>query len=128
MAALGAVNAETAAPLGMWTDDALASSAVLAEAGIGAAGTGEPVAAVVVRHVLALPVGRVAAAADTARLDDYVVGQSRDGDPDAGPGLVPLVLERVLVVDARTLSQERSRMASLASRSGGGVIALVLLR
>ena len=73
------------------------------------------------RHVLALPDDGVEAAVGLAALDEYEaipidVVADRFAIPE---GLAPVVLARVQLVDALHLSQERSRMASLASRHSG---------
>ncbi|MGV9479412.1 hypothetical protein [Gordonia aichiensis] len=75
----------------------------------------------VVRHVLALPGHAVDAAAALAALDGYeVLPADVVGDRfDFPSGYDRLVLARVQLVDALHVSQERSRMASLASRHSG---------
>lgn len=94
-------------------DDTAASSTVLAEAGF------ESDRKVVLRHLLELPESALDDAAASAALEGYSAGPALPDDPDAVDGGTLLALLRVQSVDARTLSQERSRMASLASRNGG---------
>lgn len=73
------------------------------------------------RDVLTLADADVATAAEVAALDDYeLVSVDVVGDRFEIPtGLQAVVLARVQRVDALHLSQERSRMASLASRHFG---------
>lgn len=107
-------------------DDAQACSAVLDEAA-----RTQPVwtesADVVLRHHLVLPSDQVEDAAAVAAQDGYEVGpvvdlpESHGYRPRVDDG-VPLVLQRVQVLDALHCSQERSRMAGLAQRRGGAVL------
>ena len=85
------------------------------------ASTLRPADQAVVRHVLALPDDGVEAAVGLAALDEYeAIPVDVVADRFAIPeGLAPVVLARVQLVDALHLSQERSRMASLASRHSG---------
>ena len=82
---------------------------------------------VLLRHHLLLPAHEVEDAAAVAAQDDYEVGPAAgfsDSDgyrPHVDDG-VPLVLQRVQVLDALHCSQERSRMAGLAQRRGGAVL------
>lgn len=107
-------------------DDAQACSAVLDEAA-----RTQPVwtksADVVLRHHLVLPSDQVEDAAAVAAQDGYEVGPVVDLPESSGyrPRVddgVPLVLQRVQVLDALHCSQERSRMAGLAQRRGGAVL------
>lgn len=98
------------------SDDEAASSSSILDAS-----TLRPADQAVVRHVLALPDVGVEAAVGLAALDEYEaipidVVADRFVIPE---GLAPVVLARVQLVDALHLSQERSRMASLASRHSG---------
>ncbi len=98
------------------SDDEAASSSSILDAS-----TLRPADQAVVRHVLALPDDGVEAAVGLAALDEYEaipidVVADRFAIPE---GLAPVVLARVQLVDALHLSQERSRMASLASRHSG---------
>lgn len=102
-------------------DDAVASSTVLTDAGF------ESDRKVVLRHLLELPGSAVDDAAASAALEGYSEGQLLSDDPKASDGAVVLALVRVQSVDARTASQERARIASLASRSGGRVLGWALL-
>ncbi len=107
-------------------DDARACSAVLDDA----ARTPPAWTAasdVLLRHHLLLPAHEVEDAASVAAQDGYEVGPSVE--PPDSPGYrpvvhggVPLVLQRVQVLDALHCSQERSRMAGLAQRRGGAVL------
>ncbi|OZE76068.1 hypothetical protein CH305_19880 [Rhodococcus sp. 15-649-2-2] len=107
-------------------DDAQACSAVLEDAA-----RTPPVwtaaSDVLLRHHLLLPAHEVEDAAAVAAQDDYEVGPAAelsdiDGyRPHVDDG-VPLVLQRVQVLDALHCSQERSRMAGLAQRRGGAVL------
>ncbi|MCM3895518.1 hypothetical protein [Gordonia sputi] len=98
------------------SDDEAASSSSILETS-----TLRPDAQAVVRHVLALPEQSVEAAVGLAALDGYeAIPVDVVADRFAIPaGLAPVVLARVQLVDALHLSQERSRMASLASRHAG---------
>ena len=98
------------------SDDEAASSSSILDAS-----TLRPADQAVVRHVLALPSDGVEAAVGLAALDEYeAIPVDVVADRFAIPeGLAPLVLARVQLVDALHLSQERSRMASLASRHSG---------
>lgn len=116
-------------------DEAVAGSEIL-----DAAHRWHPDAQAVLRHLLVLPSERIADAAATAALDGYsradadtdggtgvdVNSEADEAAPDSLPG-GPLTstrveFERVQLVDARHLAQERSRMASLAARHGGTVL------
>ena len=107
-------------------DDAQACSAVLDEAA-----RTPPVwteaSEVLLRHHLLLPAHEVEDAVAVAAQDHYEVGptvQPVDSEgyrPHVDDG-VPLVLQRVQVLDALHCSQERSRMAGLAQRRGGAVL------
>ncbi|MCF8604993.1 hypothetical protein L5I01_16685 [Gordonia sp. HY442] len=94
-------------------DDTAATSSVLDAAGFASE------VPVVLRHLIAVPESAAGSAAGSAARDGYVETASLDADPDVDPALVPVSLSRIQRVDARTVSQERSRIASLASRSGG---------
>ncbi|MCF8611287.1 hypothetical protein L5G28_14135 [Gordonia sp. HY285] len=94
-------------------DDAVATSTVLESAEF------ESASPVVLRHLIAVPASAVASATASAALEGYVATERLDDDPPAQPPLVPVALSRVQRADARTVSQERSRVASLASRNGG---------
>lgn len=107
-------------------DDAQACSAVLDDAA-----RTPPVwteaSEVLLRHHLLLPAHEVDDAAAVAAQDDYEVGPAAevpdvDGYRPQVDGGVPLVLQRVQVLDALHCSQERSRMAGLAQRRGGAVL------
>lgn len=84
----------------------------------------------VFRHHLVLPADTVEDAANIASQDGY---ERSDGPfpepnvPDAGYRMnvvdgVEVTLQRVQVIDALHISQERSRMAGLAQRRGGIVV------
>ncbi|MGV9826179.1 MULTISPECIES: hypothetical protein [unclassified Gordonia (in: high G+C Gram-positive bacteria)] len=112
-------------------DDALASSAALDGS------MWRPDAQSVVRHLLALPDAGVDAAATLAALDGYrPVAGPDSGVPGEGglsglrapAGTTVVVFARVQLVDAVHLSQERSRMASLASRHGGVALGWQILQ
>lgn len=93
-------------------DDAEASSAALARA------TGlRPGAPAVLRHHLRVPTNQVARVCELAAQDEYAPAPHPSG-PGTDP-LETLILQRVQVVDALHLSQERSRMAGLAQRHDG---------
>ncbi|GEE03377.1 hypothetical protein nbrc107696_38230 [Gordonia spumicola] len=100
-------------------DDTSASSTVLDDAGFSSSGP------VVLRHHVELPPESVEAAVASAGLEGYV-RTTVDG-LRAADGFVLIGLARVQVVDARTVSQERSRTASLASRNGGRTVGWALL-
>ena len=108
-------------------DDAQACSAVLDEAAI-TAPVWNAAAEVVLRHHLVLPAHEVNDAAAIAAQDGYSVGPAVDVSESGGgyrPQVddgVPLVLQRVQLLDALHCSQERSRMAGLAQRRGGAVL------
>ncbi|MFT4043636.1 MAG: hypothetical protein QM673_10790 [Gordonia sp. (in: high G+C Gram-positive bacteria)] len=111
-------------------DDAIASSVALAES------AWQPQAQAVVCHLLAVPADAISAVCELAGLDGYQPvypvdiaptkeGDSGHGDRSIGEGVVVpagltlVVLARVQLLDPLHLSQERSRMASLASRHRG---------
>ncbi|GAC69517.1 hypothetical protein [Gordonia soli] len=81
---------------------------------------------VIVRHLLAIPADRVAAAIEVAGLDEYLAVDSAPaahlGSADRPSGTELVALARVQALDPMHLSQERSRMASLASRHSGQVL------
>ena len=119
-------------------DDAEACSAALARS----TGWSEG-APVLLRHHLRLPRAAVAGATATAAQDGYApappdspalpgAGSSDlpagrdgagDGTGDADRDVVGLTLQRVQLLDALHCSQERSRMAGLAQRLDGDVLA-----
>jgi hypothetical protein len=107
------------------TDDAEASSVGL-ERGAGSEPRWRPGELTVLRHLLALPADQADDAVAVAAQDGYAVTAQASGDTEPpGPGDaagVVVVLERVQVLDALHLSQERSRMAGLAQRRGGAVL------
>jgi len=78
----------------------------------------DPAAEVLLRHHLRLPASEVEDAGAIAGQDGYVLA----GEPAASDGQVDVLLQRVQVLDALHCSQERSRMAGLAQRSGGTVL------
>ncbi|OZD04719.1 hypothetical protein CH275_14980 [Rhodococcus sp. 06-235-1A] len=107
-------------------DDAQACSAVLEDAA-----RTQPVwtaaSDVLLRHHLLLPAHEVEDAASVAAQDGYEVGPNVElpNSPGYRPTVddgVPLVLQRVQVLDALHCSQERSRMAGLAQRRAGAVL------
>ncbi|WP_132991588.1 hypothetical protein [Gordonia zhaorongruii] len=102
-------------------DDVTASSAVLDRAGFGES------RGAVLRHLLAVPGEAAPGAASSAAREGYQETTLLDGDPDAPDGMVLIALARVQAVDARTVSQERSRMASRASRAGGRSVGWAVL-
>ncbi|WP_336790624.1 ribonuclease E inhibitor RraB [Gordonia malaquae] len=102
-------------------DDATASSTVLEAAGF------DSDRKVVLRHLLELPETALDDAAASAALEGYSEGEVLPDDPAPSDGGLLLALVRVQSVDARTVSQERSRIASLASRSGGRGLGWALL-
>lgn len=102
-------------------DDAVATSAVLDAADF------ESDHPVVLRHLIVVPESSVAAAVASAASAGYVETARLPDDPDVDPGLVPVSLARVQHADARTVSQERSRLASLASRGGGASVGWAVL-
>lgn len=117
-------------PVASSRDDAAASSAVL-----GAAERFDPQAQAALWHLLELPVGAVAEVLALVRQDRYErleyspEARPADGGPAAGTGSGTATGERELVavarvqlVDAMHLSQERSRMASVAARHGGDAL------
>ncbi|GAA4678696.1 hypothetical protein GCM10023197_38610 [Gordonia humi] len=98
------------------TDDAVATSTVLESAAVSIAGP------VVLRLLVFVPESGVDAAIESAALEGYAEVSTRPEDPRPDEPLVAVALARVQSVDARTVSQERSRCASLASRSGGHAV------
>ncbi len=102
-------------------DDTVATSTTLDKAGFSSGRT------VVLRHLVEVPAAAVDATAASAGLEGYSVVGALAGDPAPEAGSVLLALARVQEVDARTVSQERSRTASLASRNGGRGIGWALL-
>ena len=98
------------------TDDSVATSSVLDAAGFAIE------TPAVLRLLVFVPASGVDAAIESAALEGYARVPARPDDPRADDGLVAVALARVQSVDARTVSQERSRGASLASRSGGRTV------
>ncbi|MFE3545636.1 hypothetical protein ACFXK0_21950 [Nocardia sp. NPDC059177] len=70
----------------------------------------------VLRHHLRLPAEQLDAACEIAGYDGY---RRAGTSAEAVDGLVPVVLQRVQVLDPLSCSQERSRMAGLAQRHDG---------
>lgn len=101
-------------------DDAVPSSAALGEAGF------RDERPVVLRHLLRLPAEQTAEVTARCVAEGYVVDESVAVDVDAD-GLELLAVARVTVVDAVSLSRERSRMASIVSRARGRVDGWALL-
>lgn len=109
-------------------DDAESASSVLDRAT--SAGAWDSAEDTVFRHHLVLPVGAVADAEAIAAQDGYV----RIDRPIPAPDIpvigyrqdvvdgVGVTMQRVQVIDALHISQERSRMAGLAQRRGGIVL------
>lgn len=99
-------------------DDAAATSSVFAAAEFDAAefDAGRPV---VLRHLVAVPESAVESVTAAAASLGYVATETLADDPAVGPSLVPVALSRVQTADVRAVSQERSRVASIASRCGG---------
>ncbi|MET4049146.1 hypothetical protein BJD99_10210 [Rhodococcus sp. 1163] len=85
---------------------------------------------IVLRHHLFLPPDMIDDAAAIAAQDGYerapgsmtMESPEINGYQPAVDGGVPIVLQRVQVLDALHCSQERSRMAGLAQRRGGIVL------
>ncbi len=96
------------------SDDAEAASAALAR-GVGGR-VADPDAQSVLRHELVLPASVVGAIGDVVAQEEYVL---RAEEKDGAEGEVVVWAARVQLVDALHVSQERSRMAGLASRHGG---------
>lgn len=92
-------------------DDVEACSAVLDRA------TGlDREAEAVLRHHLRLPAEQLEAACEIAGYDGYTRAEPVRAADDE---LVPIILQRVQVLDPLSCSQERSRMAGLAQRHDG---------
>ncbi|MCA2210666.1 MULTISPECIES: hypothetical protein [Nocardia] len=70
----------------------------------------------VLRHHLRLPADRIDEACEIAGYDGYERAEAVRGVSD---DLVPVLLQRVQLLDPLTISQERSRMAGLAQRHDG---------
>lgn len=98
------------------SDDAEAASAALAR-GVGGR-VADPGAQSVLRHELLLPASVVGAIGDVVGQEEYVLRDGEDGENKEGAEVV-VWAARVQLVDALHVSQERSRMAGLASRHGG---------
>ncbi|WP_296390850.1 hypothetical protein [Williamsia sp.] len=115
-------------------DDSAASSAVLEDSQWRSAEQA------VVRHILAVPEGRVGEAVATAAQDGYeqvdvsgvaevAQGPGVSGTSAAGVGEHTLLgLARPQLVDALHCSQERSRMAGLGARHDGTVLGWQVLQ
>lgn len=102
-------------------DEAIASSTVLDEAGFS---TLDPV---VLRITLVLPAAGAPDVIARCALDGYLVDPSAvqislDSDP------IPVALARVMTVDPVSVSRERARMGSIASRANGRVHGWEVLR
>ena len=122
-------------PVAGSSDDTVASSAVLA-----AAAAFDQAAQSVLVHVLDLPVGSVAAVLALVRQDNYArLASVPDGGASSGAGARAggdrartdgecVVVARVQMVDALHVSQERSRMASVAARHGGEALSWRVLQ
>ncbi|HEY9316236.1 hypothetical protein [Williamsia sp.] len=83
----------------------------------------------VLRHLLAVPGGEVEAVLAVAAQDHYQrVSVDVPGALEIEPGQEFVALARVQLVDALHVSQERSRMAGLAQRHDGTVIAWQVLQ
>lgn len=83
----------------------------------------------VLRHLLVVPAGEVPNAVGLAAQDHYrrVVPPSMDQESAPRNGEL-IALARVQLIDALHVSQERSRMAGLAQRHGGTVLAWQVLQ
>ncbi|MFC4123514.1 hypothetical protein [Nocardia rhizosphaerae] len=92
-------------------DDAQACSAVLDRAT-----ELDREAEAVLRHHLRLPAEQIDAACEIAGYDGYTRAEAPAAETGA---LVPVILQRVQLLDPLTCSQERSRMAGLAQRHDG---------
>ncbi|MFC4374357.1 hypothetical protein ACFO5K_09600 [Nocardia halotolerans] len=71
----------------------------------------------VLRHHLRLPADRIEQACEIAGYDGYE--RAAPVAETTGEDLVPIILQRVQLLDPLTCSQERSRMAGLAQRHDG---------
>lgn len=77
----------------------------------------------VLRHHLELPPGTVDRAVELAAQDGYTVGVPVVTPATAEEGdHVPVVLQRIQMLDAMHCAQEKSRMVSLAQRLGGNAV------
>ncbi|WP_338891591.1 hypothetical protein [Rhodococcus sovatensis] len=109
-------------------DDAESASSALERAA--STGGWNSEAETVFRHHLVLPAETVEDAASIASQDRYEVAEGSWPKPEvpaAGYRMnvvdgVEVTLQRVQVIDALHISQERSRMAGLAQRRGGVVV------
>lgn len=83
----------------------------------------------VLRHLLVVPAAEVSDTVGLAAQDHYrrVPAPSEGLDPGYGNGEL-IALARVQLIDALHVSQERSRMAGLAQRHGGTVLAWQVLQ
>lgn len=83
----------------------------------------------VLRHLLVVPRAEVSGTVELAAQDHYrrVSVPSEGVDPLPEPGEL-VALARVQLIDALHVSQERSRMAGLAQRHGGIVLAWQVLQ
>lgn len=83
----------------------------------------------VLRHLLLMPPSAVSETVGLAAQDHYRRVPVPSGGPDPAPGTGELIaLARVQLIDALHVSQERSRMAGLAQRHGGTVVAWQVLQ
>lgn len=105
-------------------DDSIAASTTLSESGW------QEEEEAVLRHLLVLPANSVSVVLELAAQDHYRrVPAPTAGVPEgAGVGGVLVALGRVQLIDALHVSQERSRMAGLAQRHGGSVLAWQVLQ
>lgn len=104
-------------------DDSIAASTTLSESGW------REDEQSVLRHLLVMPAAAVAAAVDLAAQDHYRrVLVPAETYPETHVEGELFALARVQLIDALHVSQERSRMAGLAQRHGGTVLAWQVLQ
>lgn len=94
-------------------DDTRAVSAVLSEAGM----TEE--AESLLRHLVFVPREAVNVVLARCDADGYVPAPELPSDPPVPDGLEAVAVARVVCIDARTVSQERSVISSMTARLGG---------
>lgn len=104
-------------------DDSVAASTTLSES------DWRPAEQSVLRHLLVVPRAGVPGAVALAAQDHYRRVPVPSESVDEPPGVGELIaLARVQLIDALHVSQERSRMAGLAQRHGGMVLAWQVLQ